>query len=152
MRAITIEAIEPRLLLSGVGLSGGILTVTGDDATNDTIVLSQQLLNNRKLTVQINAASFGPFDMNAITQVRVNALGGSDLFKVEMANGILNFVDGTTNPQDDIQFDGGTGLNTMVFEGGSVSDVSYFPSQTVSGAGRVEHGNGDPNQITGYTN
>jgi Ca2+-binding RTX toxin-like protein len=153
MRATaTIEAIERRLLLAGVGLSGSILTVTGDDATSDTIALSQQQLNNRKLTVQINAASFGPFDMNAITQVRVNALGGNDLFKVEMANGILNFANGTANPQDDIEFDGGSGINQMVFEGGTVSDVSYFPSQSVSGAGRVEHGNGDPNQITGYKN
>src|SRR5206468_10902922 len=81
-----------------------------------------------------------------------HTLGGNDQFKADMANSILNFANGTTKPQDDIQFDGGTGLNQMVFEGGSVSDVSYFPSQTVSGAGRVEHGNGDPNQITGYKN
>jgi Ca2+-binding RTX toxin-like protein len=147
-----MEAVERRLLLASANLSGSILIVTGDDATSDTITLSQQQLNNRRLTVQINAASFGPFDMNAITQVQVNALGGNDRFMVEMANGILNFVDGIANPQDDIQFDGGTGSNQMVFEGGSVSDVSYFPSQTVSGAGRVEHGNGDPNQITGYKN
>src|SRR4030095_13336285 len=133
---------------------GSILTVTGnDDVIGDTITLSQQALNNRMLTVQINATTFGPFDMNAITQVRVNALGGNNTLKVEMANGILNFVDGTTNPQDDIQFDGGSlGNNRMVLEGGSGSAVSYFPSQTESGAGRVEHGNGDPNQITGYKN
>ena len=153
MRAFAFQTLERRLLLASANLSGGILTVTGEDSdVPDTITLSQQALNNRMLTVQINATTFGPFNMNAITQVRVFALGGSDRFKVEMANGILNFVDGTANPQDDIQFDGGTGDNQMVFEGGSVSAVSYFPSQTESGAGRVEHGNGDPNQITGYKN
>src|SRR4051812_10674250 len=153
MSAIAFESFERRLLLAGVSLSGSTLIVTGDDDDlGETITLSQQALNNRMLTVQIDAAVFGPFNMNTLTQVRVFGLGGSDRFKVEMANGILNFVDGTANPRDDIQFDGGTGDNQMVFEGGSVSDVSYFPSQTESGAGRVEHGNGDPNQITGYKN
>lgn len=80
-RAIfTIDPLESRRLLTSTVDANGLLTVDGT-AGNDDISLS---ISNNVLTVSLNAATDGAFDLTAtpINSIQISGLGGDDSISI----------------------------------------------------------------------
>jgi subtilisin-like proprotein convertase family protein len=106
--------------------TAGVLQIDGDadfPGENDTIRLVKDASNPLLLDVFRNSTTPYQIDFSLLQQIDVNGLGGNDTLIVDSSNGLINVPNG-------IQYDGGTGFNTLqlVQTGGTTqtSDV-YSP-------------------------
>jgi hypothetical protein len=92
----------------------GVLNINGDTdfaGENDTIRLVREAANPFVLDVFLNNSTILPtfsVSLASLTQINVNGLGGNDTLILDSSNGLINVPNG-------INYDGGTGFNTLQF-------------------------------------
>jgi hypothetical protein len=122
---LLIECLEQRAVPS-VTISGGIATVTGTDGPDQFII---RLKAGDPATVQMsddNGAHFTDAPRASLSEIDVNGLGGQDQLTLDNTNGLVG------NPGEgfglQINYDGGTGYNTVVIEGTGLANVNEIYS------------------------
>lgn len=100
----TCEALEDRIT-PYASLSGGILTVTENNAANNVLIRQNDAAN--KLTVICDNYT-QDFASSAVTQVRINTLGGNDTINYQLLDEF--------SKAKDIRIDAGFGSDTVAVD------------------------------------
>jgi Ca2+-binding RTX toxin-like protein len=116
--------------------STAVLQITGDTDfpdENDLIKLIRDENNPLLLDVFLNGA-LSQWEYAVIQRIDVGGLGGTDALTID-------FGFGDVIPVDGIEYDGGAGVDSLQFDGGTFNTVTY--NATGPGAGNVDFGGGD---------
>ncbi len=126
----TVPAVSTAINSQGVLQINGDMDFAGED---DVIRLVRDASNPTLLHVFLNGTEplGSPFQLDTITQININGLGGNDTLIVDSSNGLIDVGNG-------IRFDGGTGFDQvqLVQTGGDTQTSETLAIGATAGSGR----------------
>jgi acrosin len=144
-----IEGLEGRRMMS-VTLDGTFgVTVNGDDGgvvRDDAIVVRRQASNPFNVQILVNGAVQHTRSMSQLGTLNINGRGGNDTVTFDDASGAIALRFGGS-----IQVDGGTGVNSVVVQGGTAGSASYAAG-AFSNTGSLRKSIGNDVQLVNFTN
>jgi Ca2+-binding RTX toxin-like protein len=134
-----IEQLERRCLFSAT-LSNGLLTVTGTGGDDTIEIFSRALTDGSAKTdvvARINDVEEGQFDIDQVTQIRVDALGGNDSVALNSLRPRIQDLSPSIEKPVSVpaHIEGGAGSDTLWGGAGSDTLVGGSHSDLIAGGG-----------------